>query len=68
MKAQKKQKKKKMKYKFKTREDLVAKLNSLATPHSHGIVLDGSCAIIEWDGDAPECWSEYEAKSKKSKK
>ena len=68
MKAQKKKKKKKMKYKFKTREDLVAKLNSLATPHSHGIILYGSCAIIEWDGDAPECWNEYEAKPDKSKK
>ena len=68
MKAQRKQKKKKMKYKFKNREELVGMLNSILTPHAHGIVLDGNCAIIEWDGNAPEGWSEYEAKQKKSKK
>lgn len=57
-----------MKYKFKTREDMIAMYNSISTPHSHGIVLDDCCAIIEWDGDEPEGWSEYEAKQKKSKK
>ena len=57
-----------MKYKFKSREDLIAMFNSIRTPHSHIIKLDGNCANIEWDGDEPEGWSEYEAKQKKSKK
>jgi len=57
-----------MNYKFKSREDLIAMFNSIPTPHSHIIKLDGNFANIEWDGDAPEGWSEYEAKQKKSKK
>jgi hypothetical protein len=57
-----------MKYKFKTREDMIAMYNSISTPHSHGIVLDGNSLIIEWDGNEPEGWSKYEAKEKKSKK
>jgi hypothetical protein len=57
-----------MNYKFKSREDLIAMFNSIPTPHSHIIKLHGNCANIEWDGDAPEGWSEYEAKQKKSKK
>ena len=28
--------------------------NSISTPHSHGIVVDGNYLIIEWDGKEPE--------------
>lgn len=55
-----------MKYKFKTREELIEMFNSISAPHSHNIQLDGNCAEIEWDGQAPEGWSEFE--EKKSKK
>ena len=54
-----------MKYKFNTREELIEMFNSISTPHSHSIQLDGNCAEIEWDGEAPEGWSRYEAKKSK---
>jgi hypothetical protein len=58
-----------MKYKFNTREELVEMFNSISTPHSHSIQLDGNYAEIEWDGQAPEGWSKYkENKSKKDGK
>jgi len=51
-----------MKYKFKDREQLIEMYNSIQTPHSHGIVLDGNSVIIEWDGQEPESWKEYKIK------
>jgi hypothetical protein len=43
--------------------------NSISTPHSHSIQLDGNYAEIKWDGQAPEGWSKYkENKSKKDGK
>ena len=51
-----------MKYKFKSREQLIEMYNSIKTPHSHGIVLDGNSMIIEWDGKEPEAWKEYKIK------
>jgi len=51
-----------MKYKFKDREQLIEMYNSIQTPHSHGIVLDGNSVIIEWDGQEPEEWKEYKIK------
>ena len=51
-----------MKYKFKDREQLIEMYNSIPTPHSHGIVLDGNSVIIEWDGQEPESWKEYKIK------
>ena len=69
-----------MKYKFKDREELIGMYNSIPTPHSHGIVIDGNYLIIEWDGEAPTGWDGYsevklvqekpevKVKSKKSKK
>jgi hypothetical protein len=51
-----------MKYKFKSREQLIKMYNSIPTPHSHGIVLDGNSVIIEWDGQEPEEWKEYKIK------
>ena len=57
-----------MKYNFKSRKELIHKINSIPTPHSHKIQLDGNSAIIEWKGKAPDGWSEYKAKSKKVKK
>ena len=51
-----------MKYKFKNREQLIEMYNSIRTPHSHGIVLDGNSMIIEWDGKEPEAWKEYKIK------
>jgi len=51
-----------MKYKFKDREQLIKMYNSIPTPHSHGIVLDGNSVIIEWDGQEPEEWKEYKIK------
>ena len=47
--------------------------NSIPTPHSHGIVIDGNNLIIEWDGDELDGWNKYsevkpKVKSKKSKK
>ena len=51
-----------MKYKFKDREQLIEMYNSIRTPHSHGIVLDGNSMIIEWDGKEPEAWKEYKIK------
>ncbi len=57
-----------MRYNFKSREKLTEMYNSIPTPHSHGIVLDGNSIIVEWDGNAPEGWSKYESKAKKAKK
>ncbi len=64
-----------MKYKFENREELLGMYNSIPTPHSHGIVIDGNNLIVEWDGDAPQGWDKYsevkpevKVKSKKSKK
>ena len=69
-----------MKYEFKDIEELLGMYNSILTPHSHGIVIDGNNLIIEWDGDAPKGWDKYfevkpveekpevKVKSKKSKK
>ena len=57
-----------MKYKFKDREELLDKYNSIPTPHSHGIVIDGNDLIIEWEDNELEGWSEYRPKTKKSKK
>ena len=51
-----------MKYKFKDREQLIEMYNSIHTPHSHGIVLDGNSMIVEWDGQEPESWKEYKIK------
>jgi hypothetical protein len=51
-----------MKYKFKSREQLIEMYNSIPTPHSHGITLDGNSMIIEWDGKEPEAWKEYKIK------
>ena len=51
-----------MKYNFKDREQLIEMYNSIQTPHSHGIVLDGNSVIIEWDGQEPEEWKEYKIK------
>jgi len=51
-----------MKYKFKDREELIKMYNSIPTPHSHEIVLDGNSMIIEWDGQEPEEWKEYKIK------
>ena len=51
-----------MKYKFKDREQLIEMYNSIQTPHSHGIVLDGNSLIVEWDGQEPEEWKEYKIK------
>ena len=51
-----------MKYKFKDREQLIEMYNSIPTPHSHGIVLDGNSVIIEWDGQEPKEWKEYKIK------
>lgn len=51
-----------MKYKFKSREQLIEMYNSISTPHSHGITLDGNSMIIEWDGKEPEAWKEYKTK------
>jgi len=51
-----------MKYKFKSREQLIEMYNSIPTPHSHGIVLDGNTMIVEWDGQEPEKWKEYKIK------
>ena len=51
-----------MKYKFKDREQLIKMYNSIQTPHTHGIVLDGNSMIIEWDGQEPEEWKEYKIK------
>ena len=51
-----------MKYKFKDREQLIEMYNSIQTPHSHGIVVDGNSMIIEWDGQEPEEWKEYKIK------
>tara|TARA_R100001163_G_scaffold31136_1_gene24409 strand:+ start:62 stop:259 length:198 start_codon:yes stop_codon:yes gene_type:complete len=64
-----------MKYKFENREELLGMYNSIPTPHSHGIVIDGNNLIIEWDGDELDGWNKYsevkpveKVKSKKSKK
>ena len=69
-----------MKYEFKDREELIGMYNSIPTPHSHGIVIDGNNLIIEWDGEAPTGWDKYseikpvekkpevKVKSKKTKK
>ena len=64
-----------MKYEFKDREELLGMYNSIPTPHSHGIVIDGNNLIIEWDGDELDGWNKYsevkpveKVKSKKSKK
>jgi hypothetical protein len=54
-----------MKYKFNTREELIEMFNSISTPHSHSIQLDGNSAEIEWDGDTPDGWSKYEIKKSK---
>ena len=51
-----------MKYKFKSREQLIKMYNSIPTPHSHAITLDGNSMIIEWDGKEPEAWKEYKTK------
>jgi hypothetical protein len=51
-----------MKYKFKDREQLIKMYNSISTPHTHGIVLDGNSMIIEWDSQEPEEWKEYKIK------
>jgi len=56
-----------MKYNFKNRDEMVAMYNSIKTPHSHGIVLDGNSIIIEWDGKEPEAWKQYKAKKKNDK-
>ena len=69
-----------MRYEFKDREEMIGMYNSIPTPHSHGIVIDGNSLIVEWDGDAPQDWDKYtevksveekseeKVKSKKSKK
>ena len=62
-----------MKYKFENREELLGMYNSIPTPHSHGIVIDGNNLIIEWDGDELDGWNKYsevkpKVKLKKSKK
>jgi len=61
-----------MKYKFKDREEMLGMYNSISTPHSHSIAIEGNNLNIEWDGDAPESWNQYceevKVKSKKSKK
>ena len=62
-----------MKYQFKDREELIGMYNSIPTPHSHGIVIDGNILIIEWDGEELEGWNKYselksKVKSKKTKK
>jgi len=57
-----------MKYNFKTREELIEMYNSIQTPHSHKIVIEGNSLVIEWDGDTPDGWSKYESKAKKVKK
>jgi len=69
-----------MRYEFKDREEMIGMYNSILTPHSHGIVIDGNSLIVEWDGDAPQGWDKYtevksvekkseeKVKSKKSKK
>ena len=51
-----------MKYNFKDRDKMIAMYNSIQTPHSHGIVLDGNTMIVEWDGQEPEEWKEYKIK------
>tara|TARA_R100000773_G_scaffold14205_1_gene13000 strand:+ start:2130 stop:2306 length:177 start_codon:yes stop_codon:yes gene_type:complete len=56
-----------MKYNFKDRDEMVAMYNSIKTPHSHNIVLDGNSIIVEWDGKEPEAWKEYKAKKKNDK-
>ena len=55
-----------MKYKFNTREELIEMFNSVSTPHSHSIQLDGNYAEIKWDGQAPEGWLKFEAKKSKN--
>tara|TARA_R100001082_G_C4288956_1_gene127312 strand:- start:116 stop:304 length:189 start_codon:yes stop_codon:yes gene_type:complete len=57
-----------MKYNFKDRDEMIAMYNSIQTPHSHGIVLDGNSIIIEWDGSEPEQWKQYKAEYKAKKK
>jgi hypothetical protein len=48
-----------MRYEFKDREEMIGMYNSIPTPHSHGIVIDGNNLIVEWDGDAPQGWDKY---------
>ncbi len=55
-----------MKYKFKNREQLIKMYNSIQTPHSHIIKLEGNSVDIIWDGNEPSEWKEY--KSKKNDK
>ena len=55
-----------MKYKFKDREQLIKMYNSIQTPHSHIIKLEGNSVDIIWDGNEPSEWKEY--KSKKNDK
>ena len=55
-----------MKYKFNTREELIEMFNSISTPHSHSIQLDGNSAEIEWEGDTRDGWSKYEKKKSKN--
>ena len=38
-----------MKYKFKSREQLIEIYNSIKTPHSHGIVLDGNSINVKYE-------------------
>ena len=51
-----------MKYKFKSREQLIEMYNSIQTPHSHAITLDGNSMDIIWDGQEPKEWKEYKTK------
>jgi hypothetical protein len=51
-----------MKYKFKDREQLIKMYNSIPTPHSHIIKLEGNSVDIIWDGKEPEAWKEYKIK------
>jgi hypothetical protein len=51
-----------MKYKFKSREQLIEMYNSIPTPHSHAISLDGNSMDIIWDGQEPKEWKEYKIK------
>ena len=35
-----------MRYEFKDREEMLGMYNSIPTPHSHGIVIDGNNLVI----------------------
>ncbi len=56
-----------MKYNFKDREDFIRMYNSIQTPHSHIIKLEGNSIDIVWDGKEPEAWKEYKTKKKNDK-